>query len=101
MNEHSRSSRCSTRSRGLASSPGRGQPREHLRLQRTRIRVDQRCRELALVGVAAVERALPHAGGAGDLLHRHRVDALGGEQPGRGVEHARTVASRVGAFVHG
>ena len=78
----------------------RGKTGEDLVLQRARIGVDQRRRQLALVGVAAIERALPDTGRAGDLLHRDGVDALGREQPRRRVEDARAITSGVGAFVH-
>ncbi len=78
----------------------RGKTGEDLVLQRACIGVDQRRRQLALVGVAAIQRALPDTGRASDLLHRDGVDALGREQPRRRVEDARAITSGVSAFVH-
>jgi hypothetical protein len=58
--------------------------------------VEQSVGDRGDVGVAAVERALAHAGGGRDLLHRHLAPAAGGEQPlGRG-EDACAVAGGIG-----
>jgi hypothetical protein len=44
------------------------------------------------------DRALGHARLAGDVAHRHRLDAALGEQLPRGLEHAPAVAGGVSTF---
>ena len=62
-------------------------------------RVHQRQGQLALVGVAPIQRALADAGRLGDLGHSHRFDAAGGKQAQRRLEHLLTVLGRVAPFV--
>lgn len=88
-----------------------GESREPLRRIRTRAQwrrpVQDRLLHLAfpviqegdgepgLVAEPAEDRSLAHAGGGGHLVHRDRVHAVLGEQPGGGRQHGRAVAGRV------
>ena len=60
--------------------------------------VEQRHGQPRAIPEAMEDRALPHPGGAGDLLHGHAGDALLGEQPLCRVDDARPVAGGVRAF---
>ena len=71
---------------------------EELLLQLALGLVDQRLGEPGPVAEAVEDRALGHAGRAGDVAHRHRLDAALGEQLPRRLEHAPAVAGGVGAL---
>ena len=88
---------CQALPRRRARPQRRGAAQELL-LQLALGLVDQRLREPGPVAEAVEDRALGHTRRAGDVAHRHRLDAALGEQLPRGLEHAPAVAGGVGAF---
>jgi hypothetical protein len=60
--------------------------------------VQERLGDRRPIREAAVDGALPHAGGAGDVVHRHALGATLGEQFLGRDQHASPVACRVRPF---
>ena len=84
-----------------SAGPQRRRPAQHQVLQLALPLVEEGDGQARPVAEAPVDGPLAHAGLAGDVVHRHAVDAALGDQPLGRLEHQLPVAGRVSALADG
>ena len=89
------------RSAAGAPGPQRRRPAQHQVLQLALPLVEEGDGQARPVAEAPVDGPLAHARLAGDVVHRHAVDAVLGDQPLGRLEHQLPVTGRVSALADG